>query len=59
MLGLANQSLFIAASELARRRLPDFFIRCANDPVSRSAKKSEIRNSEIFMQDYGAPEFIG
>ena len=42
--GWPNQSSSVAASELARRRLPDCFIRCANDTVSRSAKKSEIRN---------------
>ena len=39
MLGLANQSPSVAASELARlRRLPDCFIRYAHDPVCNSAK---------------------
>ena len=57
--GWPNQSPSVAASELARRRLPDFFILYADDPVSRSAKKSEIRNSEIFTQDSGEPEFTG
>ena len=27
--------------------------------LSATVQKSEFRNSEIFMQDYGAPEFIG
>ena len=40
MLGLANQSSSVAASELARRWLPNCLIRCADDPVGGSCWNS-------------------
>jgi hypothetical protein len=60
MLGLANQSLCVAASELARRRLPDCFIRYAHDPVYRKdCSGAKIPHSAINhdgTQNSGAPE---
>jgi hypothetical protein len=48
MLGLANQSSSVAASELARRWVPNCLIRWADDPVWRELlqqrKKSALRN---------------
>ena len=61
MLRLANQSPFVAVSELARRRLPDCSFATRMTPVCNSAKirilHFEIRNPEMITQDFGEPKF--